>query len=99
MELAVCGNSAFTLGFALSGIRHIKTVQQDGTPQLKELMNNPEIGIILTDQQTMDGLPEFFRQTVESSVKPVIVVLSADAAAQEGLRRLIKKSIGVDLWV
>ena len=98
MELAVCGSSAFTLGFGLSGIRHIRNVEGDASVAFKELMANPEIGIILTDQPTIKGLPEFFQQSVQASVKPVIVVLSIDAA-QDALRNMIKKSIGVDLWV
>ena len=99
MELAVCGTSAFTLGFSLSGIRHIRNAEGDATAVFKEFMANPIIGIILTDQQTLEGLPEHFRQIVQASVKPVVVVISADPTAQDNLRKMIKKSIGVDLWV
>lgn len=99
MELAVIGESAFTLGFSLSGIRHIRSVEGDAAATFKEFMAHADIGIILTDQTTMDALPEHFRSSVQASLKPVIVVISAEAGAQEALRKMIKKSIGVDLWV
>lgn len=99
MELAICGSSAFALGFSLSGIRHTRIVNGDATTAFRELMADANIGIILTDQQTLDGLPEHTRQSVQASVKPVVVAISADPAAQDNLRKMIKKSIGVDLWV
>ena len=99
MELAVIGGSAFTLGFGLSGVRTIRNVEGDASMAFRELMARPEIGIVLTDQITLDQLPEHIRQGIQASVKPVIVVVSTGEGAQDALRKMIKKSIGVDLWV
>jgi vacuolar-type H+-ATPase subunit F/Vma7 len=96
MELAVIGGSGFTLGFALSGIRRIVDVEGDPAPAFRKLMQEPEIGILLTDEETLARLDENAREDVERSVRPVVVVLSAEAT-QESLRRMILKSIGVDL--
>lgn len=96
VNLVALGKSEFLLGFRLAGINTIeaKNSEEDFT----KLMQNIEIGIIITDEQTMAALPEAFREKIESAVKPVVVVLSTTEAGRETLRKKIKKSIGVDLW-
>ncbi|MBI4150086.1 V-type ATP synthase subunit F [Candidatus Woesearchaeota archaeon] len=96
MELAVIGGSAFTLGFALSGIKRIIEADVNPAVAFKQTMQEGNVGIIITDEATMSKLDEHVRDDIEHSVKPVVVVLSAEAT-QEGLRKMIKKSIGVDL--
>ena len=96
MELAVIGGSEFTLGFALAGIKKIMEADADPAAAFKQAMQDGSVGIIITDEATVAKLEEHVREDVERSVKPVIVVLSAEAT-QESLRKMIKKSIGVDL--
>ena len=45
----------------------------------------------------MDSLEQHEREEIEGSVDPVFIPLSAKAE-QDSLKRLIKKSIGIDLW-
>lgn len=96
-EIAVIGGSEFVLGFQLAGI---KKVCEEETPEKKmlELMKDDGVGIIITDEKTMGRLSEYTREAVEISVKPVTVVVSDEGSSQEGLRKMIKKSIGIDLW-
>ena len=100
MEIAVLGKPEFTLGFRISGIRRVFDVEEPlkAVSRIDELMHNEEIGIIIMDEKTIEGLDERTRETVESSVKPVTVIVSAESGAQEALRKTIIKSIGVDLW-
>lgn len=95
-KVIALGKPEFTLGFQLAGIqtREAKEPKQD----MEELLSKEEIGIIITDEKTMNELPAFFREMVEARVKPVTVVVSADATSNETMRKKIKKAIGVDLW-
>lgn len=100
MEIAVVGGPEFTLGFRISGIRNIFDIEdkENAAGRMKEIMQDEKIGVIITDDRTIHGLDERTREAVEMSVKPVTVIVSTEAAAQEALRKMIIKSIGVDLW-
>ena len=98
MEIAVVGGQEFTLGFRLAGIRKVVDVEDNPELVLRSLMGDSEIGIVITDNTTLEKLDEYAKQDVQKSVKPVFIVLSADAVAQDALRKMIIKSIGVDLW-
>ena len=96
-EIAALGGSEFILGFQLAGIKQTVEVSQTPEADFKRVMADRNVGIIMTDERTIKKLSERDRVMVESSVKPVIVVLSTEDYS-EGLRKMIKKSIGVDLW-
>jgi vacuolar-type H+-ATPase subunit F/Vma7 len=100
MEIAVIGNPRFTLGFRLSGITKVIDVEQsaDAEKEIARIMADQNIGIVITDDETIANISERTRESVEASVKPVTVVVSTEATAQETLRKMIIKSIGVDLW-
>lgn len=95
-KIVALGKSEFLLGFRLAGIHTIEA--RDPQENFTKLMVHEDIGIIITDEFTMESLPEYFRERVEAAVKPVTVVVSTSATSQETLRKKIKKSIGVDLW-
>lgn len=96
MELAIIGGSEFALGFALAGVKRIIEVDGNPAPAFKQAMQEEGVGIIITDGATLAKLDEHVREDVERSVKPVVVALSMETT-QESLRKMIKKSIGVDL--
>ena len=98
MEIAVVGGQEFTLGFRLAGIRKVVDVEENPEPAMRSLMGDSELGIVITDNTTLEKLDDYAKQDVQKSVKPVFIVLSADAVAQDALRKMIIKSIGVDLW-
>jgi vacuolar-type H+-ATPase subunit F/Vma7 len=93
MELAVIGGHAFTLGFRLTGIK--KIVEMKHHDDMQALLQDKSIGVIITDQETFDQLPDQLKEDVTTSIKPVAVVVSD--APQEELRKMIIRSIGVDL--
>jgi V/A-type H+/Na+-transporting ATPase subunit F len=96
MEIAVLGKSEFTLGFMLAGIQRIHTVERNPEKAIDQLMQEKDVGIIIIDSAVLDNLDEKTQESVERSVKPVFVPVSTEAS-QENLRKMIIKSIGVDL--
>lgn len=112
MDVAVFGGSEFTLGFMLAGIKQVFTIDEternkekkEGTgirpanveKMLDDLLTAKEIGIVVIDDHLLRQMDERTREKVERSVRPVFVPLSTEAS-QDTLRRMIIKSIGVDL--
>ncbi len=98
-ELVVIGGSDFVLGFYLTGIKRVYEVEEGHKieNQFKELVEDPTIGIIVTDDKTMSFISHDYRRRIETSVKPIVITLSKQLQAQDNLREMIKRSIGVDL--
>lgn len=94
-EIAAAGNRDFVVGFQLAGV---KKTYDTGKQTIQEIMKDPSIGILILDQRDVAELPEHIRATIEGSVKPTTVIVSEDASSQDALRRMVKKSIGVDVW-
>jgi V/A-type H+/Na+-transporting ATPase subunit F len=99
-ELAVIGNNEFVMGFELIGLS--KVFEAETAEKIKysftKAMGDQNIGIIVTNDAAIEKLEGNFRRQVESSITPVVVVLSSKGGAQENLREMIKKAIGIDLW-
>ena len=96
-NIAVIGDSRFALGFRLLGIRKVVELEDYSDVESSfEGMMKEVPGIIITEENTVSRLSSELRRRIETSVLPVVVVLS-EKATQEGLRQMIKKAIGVDL--
>ena len=95
-KIIAIGGSEFTLGFRLAGVETLETINP--REDFEKILQNKDIGVIISDEKTMQELPAFFSEMVEAKVKPVTVTLSTTTSAQETLRKKIIKSIGVDLW-
>ena len=97
VKIAVFGGSEFTVGFQLAGI---KDVVESGSSTFNELRNlncRKDLGIVVVDEKIMENLEMHQRLEIEASVDPVFIPVSTKVE-QDSLKRLIKKSIGVDLW-
>lgn len=97
VKLAVVGNNEFVVGFQLAGVKDVVEVTGNYYSELKNIKDRKEIGVVVVDEKIMEGLEQHQRTDIESSVEPVFIPVSAKAE-QDSLKRLIKKSIGVDLW-
>ena len=97
VKIAAVGTNEFIVGFQLAGIKD--TIESGNNPfnDLKSLKNNKDLGIIVVDEKIMENLEIHQRAEIESSVDPVFIPVSTKVE-QDSLRRLIKKSVGVDLW-
>ena len=97
VKIAVVGSNEFVVGFQLAGIKDIIEIKSDHFNQLKNLKARKDLGIIVVDEKIMEKLEAHQRAEIEASVDPVFIPLST-RVEQDSLKRLIKKSIGVDLW-
>ena len=97
VKIAVAGSNEFVVGFQLAGIRD--TIELDSNPysELKNLKSRKDIGIIVIDEKIMESLDTYQKLDIEASVEPVFIPVSTKVE-QDSLKKLIKKSIGVDLW-
>jgi len=92
MNIAVIGEDEFTLGFRLAGVR---AVQFKTESDIDAVLRDEHLGIIITSKKTFDSLNDNRKDDVMKSIKPVVVVVSDEP--QEELRKMIIRSIGVDL--
>ena len=98
VKIAVAGGNEFIVGFQLAGIRDTIEMTGDYFNQLKSMKDKKEIGIVVVDERVMESLEQYQRLEIEASVEPVFIPVSAKTE-QDSLKKLIKKSIGVDLWI
>ena len=96
MELAVIGREDFCLGFSLAGVRNIFETSEPGEA-IGMVNQNPEVGVVIFDESLLEKLDEFEKSKIEGSVRPVFVMLSLKEES-DALKKMIKKSIGVELW-
>jgi len=97
VKIAVAGSNEFVVGFQLAGIRDTFEIGRNQFSELKDLKLKKEFGIIVVDEKIMENFEQHQRSEIESSVDPVFIPVS-EKADQDSLKRLIKKSVGVDLW-
>ena len=97
VNIAVLGNDEFIVGFQLAGIRQTIMVSPEPLKDIADLRKREDIGIVVIDEKIMEKLEQHQREEIEDSVAPVFIPVSAKAE-QDSLKRLVKKSIGVDLW-
>ena len=97
VKIAVVGGSEFIVGFQLAGIKDAIEITSNFFNELKNLKSRKDLGIVVVDEKIMENLELYQRGEIEASVEPVFIPVSTKAE-QDSLKRLIKKSIGVDLW-
>ncbi|MDO8480492.1 MAG: V-type ATP synthase subunit F [Nanoarchaeota archaeon] len=98
-KIACLGTEAFTLGFQLAGIREARTVAsaRQLLDEAHKLRADKSIGIVITDEEVLALLDGHERSELQDSVEPVFIAVSAKAGSGD-IRKMIIKSIGVDLW-
>ena len=96
VKIAVFGGNEFNVGFQLAGIKDVLEAGINPFNDLKALKSRKDIGIVVVDEKIMEKLEIHQRFEIESSVEPVFIPLST-RTEQDSLKRLIKKSIGVEL--
>ncbi|MCH8004480.1 MAG: hypothetical protein IH934_07680 [Nanoarchaeota archaeon] len=97
VKTAVLGSNEFVVGFQLAGIKNTIEVSDNPLQDINNLKNNKETGIVIIEENIMENLDKHQRIEIEDSVDPVFIPVSTKVE-QDSLKRLIKKSIGVDLW-
>ncbi len=97
VSIAVIGRSEFVVGFRLAGIKETIEASQNPMNEIRAVKQKKEIGIVVLEEEILRSLDAQDRQEIENSVEPVFIPLST-SVEQESLKRLIKKSIGIELW-
>jgi len=94
-EIAVIGSEEFQLGFKLAGVQ--KTYSSEEFEQkIQELLENSEIGILVTEETEIQASSKKVQNMIEASVDPVVIGLSEEAES-ERLQEKIRKAIGADI--
>ena len=98
MEIAIVGTPEFTLGFQLAGITRILNPpnEEDMQNDLRQLLNDKEVGIVVIDSEDLLKLPDRLRIQLSDSISPTF--LGIGTTEDTTLRESIRKAIGVDLW-
>ena len=96
-KIAAAGSNEFIVGFQLAGIRDTLEIGKNDFNELKNLKSRKDFGIIVVDEKIMENLELHQRLEIEASVDPVFIPVST-RVEQDSLKRLMKKSVGVDLW-
>ncbi len=97
MELAVVGQSEFTLGFRLAGVKKVYDITDDNLIEIvQNTMHNPEVGIVVMHNDDLLRLPAQLMAELNESVEPTVVAIGGKG--ESNLREKIKQSVGVDLW-
>lgn len=98
-EIAVMGNEYFTMGFQAAGVRNVFVVEgQNLNREFERIMERKDIGILIMHNDDFQRLSERLKEKALVQVKPTVVILSHDVSAEENLRLMIKRSLGIDLW-
>ena len=95
MEIAVIGKEDFCLGFRLAGVKKIYEVDES-EQALSTLKTDGSVGIVILDQRLYEKLDVSEKEELEGSLKPIYITLSKEAS-EDSLKKMIKKSIGVEL--
>ena len=97
VNVVVLGSNEFVVGFQLAGIKETIEAGSEPLKNIQELRKRKDIGVVVVEEKIMESLEQHEREEIEDSVDPVFIPVSTKVE-QDSLRRLIKKSIGVDLW-
>ncbi len=97
MKVGVIGASEFIVGFQLAGVRDIMEKESEIMAALREFKARKDIGVVVVDEKLLEKLSHHERKSIEDSTEPVFIPLSTKVE-QQSLRRMIVRSLGVDLW-
>jgi V/A-type H+-transporting ATPase subunit F len=96
-DIAVLGCDDFVIGFRLAGIRRIHCASCDDIEEkIVDIMADPEIGILVMDNEDMKDINVNLRRKMVESVQPVVIAIGR--VEEVDLRERIKQAVGVDLW-
>ena len=97
MEIAAVGRDDFVQGFKLVGVRRaVSTTKDEIEKKLAEVLDDPEVGILVLDTADMKSLSHSMRRRLETAARPVVIAVGA--TEDDDLRTKVKRAIGVDLF-
>ena len=99
MQIAVVGQEEFVLGYRMVGIGSCHPVEgdEDLDVKVRELMADPDIGILILKQEDVGKLSKRTLADIEKSVMPVVITVGKEKDTV--LQDRVKAVMGVDLWM
>jgi vacuolar-type H+-ATPase subunit F/Vma7 len=102
-KIAVIGDDILRAGFRLLGDKKTYGEETNVEAMLKELINNPEIGIIVVNQKIIKNIKNSKTiDMINKTVKPLIIEVpgyNEEDMHQDTLRKIILKAIGIDIKI
>ena len=104
MEIAAIGFPETLVGFKLAGLRLTVECNRDNADaKLNESLDNPDVGLIILDQELASSLSLKTKRKVEASTRPVVVFIPGRKGVVEGggesISAMVKRAIGIELKV
>jgi len=98
MEIAVVGNSDFSIGFRLAGIRKtFDATSSDIESKIQSVLSDKNVAILIVHDDDLRMLSPHIRQILDDSVEPTVIAIGGKGESTN-LRDKIKQAVGVDLW-
>lgn len=99
MGMAVIGDTDFTLGFRLAGVRKVfRCTGKEFASTMEKAMADTGIGVLAVSAEDFNALPERVREKITASLRPIAVIISKDESSAEPLRKLARRAMGIDIW-
>ena len=97
--IIVIGPKEFLLGFKLAGLKRTYATEKTNPGEIfAKILDDKELGILVTDTSTFSALNEGLKQRLQNSIESTLVVVTEEKGADGGLRKRIKSAMGVDVW-
>lgn len=91
-SIVVVGPENFTFGFEISGIKAFR-----GDEFGKAISKEEGAGIVILDPNVYEKLSQREKDSIDTMIKPIVMVLSEEDNKGSNLREMIIKALGVDL--
>jgi len=101
-KIVVVGDNPTCMGFRLAGVQNVYPEGEAGAQaRIESLLSEPEIGIIIVNEKTMDFLDSRLKNRIAKVAKPVVIAVpDKDGPMEQGedsLRSIVKKALGFEL--
>jgi V/A-type H+-transporting ATPase subunit F len=101
-KIAVLGERELVMGYRLLGIDDTYTMSTDYaevTKTLQRLMSSKEFALIIVSDSVRKALSEGFRESVETSIEPLVLFLPAfeGNVEEESISSLAKRVLGISI--
>lgn len=98
MEIAVVGNSDFSIGFRLAGIKKtFDATSSDIESKIQGVLDDRNVAILIVHNDDLKMLSPNLRHKLDDSVEPTVIAIGGKGESTN-LRDKIKQAVGVDLW-
>ena len=91
-SIVAVGSEEFTFGYEIAGVKAFSA--EDFS---KAMSKDENAGIVILDEKVYEKMSQRERNQIDTSIKPLVVIMSEDNTKGSNLREMIIKALGVDL--